>query len=453
MNRAFSVVWFCAAALSPTAVFSYCEELLLPDAIPEKYRALAPLYASPDTGWIFAQNQLRERFELDPKGLALLEAIAKAFTEQGTPLAIMMPPSRPVIAGQSVVDASIGGAVAYDAARAGASFSRMVDMVNRTGIIMPDLQAIVLNDERLRDTYYFRRDTHWTPVGAAASAIIVSRAVAQRHPDLFPDAGSVRPQMGADAQTLEERGSLSRVVTEICAVVPEAEQMPVPFYPASPGASLFGDEPERPRIALLGTSFSNGRQQDAYRVSDALAGAFQADVENYSVSGGGMIAPVEVFIEAGGLSANYVDLVIWEVPVTDTFGKHDAFRQVLGTLLLPKAIPIGSERPLDASGKTEWSTTEAADILIVNTPNGSPEGVAIELALTTGEIVSIALSRKGHLPPEWRLDRAATSLSDLLSSGIERISVSHDPAVAGDGASVQLMSAKATRTAMDAQGG
>ncbi len=453
MKRAIRTTLLCMAALSPSAAVAFCDALGSAETVPEKYRALAPIHASAETGWIFAQTQMQERFELDPKALSLLDDIARIFRDQGTMLAIMMPPSRPVIAGQATVDATSGGAVSYDAARAGASFSRMVDMVNRTGIIMPDLQAIVLNDDRLREAYYFKRDTHWTPVGAAASAIILSRAVAQRDPDAFPEAGSVRPEMGAGAETIEEPGSLTRVVAEICAVTPEAEVAPIPSYPAAPGASLFGDAPDRPRIALLGTSFSNGRQQDAYRVSDALAGAFQADVENYSVSGGGMIAPVEVFQKAGGVAASGADLVVWEVPVTDTFGDHDAFRQVLGTLLLPGATPAGPDVPLDDSGRQALEPVTAGDLLVVRTPRGTPDGLTFELTFASGETEAISLSRKGHFPAEWRLNQAAASLADLQSKEITGIAVLFDPAVVGEGASVQVMSAPGAASLDGAEGG
>ncbi|WP_412550274.1 alginate O-acetyltransferase AlgX-related protein [Shimia sp. MIT910701] len=45
-------------------------------------------------------------------------------------------------------------------------------------------------------------------------------------------------------------------------------------------------------LALLGSSFSNRYKRDHYRVADALARAFDADVENFSVSGGGPIGAI-----------------------------------------------------------------------------------------------------------------------------------------------------------------
>ena len=452
MKRALFTLCLCAAAATPFEAGAYCTEFRSIDELPKKYHRIAPLYASDQTGWIFASNQFEDSFALDSTGLALLGDIVQIFARHETPLAIMMPPSRPVIAGEAALEATSGGDLDFDIARASTSFSRMVDMVNRTGAIMPDLQAIVLNDARLRDAYYFKRDTHWTPVGAAASAIILSRAVAQRHPDLFPDAGSVRPSFGGDPEVLKEAGSLSDVAREVCGASPDPEFAKVPFYPSS-GASLFGDEPARQRIALLGTSFSNGRQRDVYRVAEATAGAFQADVENYSVSGGGMVAPVEVYMQAGGPDGTDTDLVIWEVPFNDAFGSHDGFRQVKGALLLPDATPVSAKQALDASGRVALPYQPTGDLLVVNTPHGTPDGVTVEVSFTDGREMSIVLRRRGHFPLDWRLEQAATSLSDLAPKDIVGVEVIYDADETGPGATVQLLSSEPSDNVLVSQGG
>jgi hypothetical protein len=452
MKRALFSLCLSVAAASPFAANAYCTEFRSIEALPAKYHRIAPLYGSDQTGWIFASNQFEDRFELDATALSLLGDIAGIFARHETPLAIMMPPSRPVIAGEPALEATSGGEIDFDIGRASASFSRMVDMVNRTGVIMPDLQAIVLNDARLRDAFYFKRDTHWTPVGAAASAIILSRAVAQRHPALFPDAGSVRPTFGDVAEILEEPGSLSKVAEEVCGSAPDPEFVKVPFYPSS-GGSLFGDAPARQRIALLGTSFSNAHQRDAYRVGEATAGAFQADVENYSVSGGGMIAPVEVFVLAGGLGGTDADLVIWEVPFNDAFGSHDGFRQVKGALLLPEATPVGAKQALDASGRVALPQAPIGDLLVVTTPHGTPDGITVELTFADGTETSTTLRRRGHFPADWRLEQAATSLSDLMSKDIVQILVVYDPDETGPSATVQFLSSGPADTDLVSQGG
>jgi hypothetical protein len=440
MRFAFAFLTACQLTAAPVMAESYCTEFLSPDSMPQRYQRLAPIYSSTETGWIFADNQFTVNYDIKPEAMSLLQDITQIFADNGLPFAVLMPPPRPLIAGTSVLTETAGAGLDFNPELAAASYSRMVQMVNRTGIIMPDLLSIVRDDPRLQSAYYFQRDTHWTPIGAAASAIIMSRAVAQRDANLFPDAGSVRPALDDGAETLEEIGSLSKVAKDVCGNNPAPELVRVPYFPSSADA-LFGDETAKPNIALLGTSYSNRRRRDFYRVADAIAGAFQANVDNYSVSGGGMISTVEVFAQHVGFKESAHDLVIWEIPYNEGFGSVSALRQILGALQLETAEPIGEKQDLDTSGHVSLPYLEAGNLLVLKTPNGVPESVSIELTFANGRTSTIRFKRKGHFPPEWQLSQAAISLANQPKGQIVGIAVVYDPETTGAGATVELASA------------
>jgi hypothetical protein len=116
-------------------------------------------------------------------------------------------------------------------------------------------------------------------------------------------------------------------------------------------------------------------------------------------------------------------------------------------------VPVGPDVPLDASGSVDIAPAAGGDLVVLNTPDGSPDGVQIEISFADGETTIVSFSRKGHFPADWRLERAATSLSDLQSKGIERLAVIFNPELVGHGASVQLMSANPSHSSTASSGG
>lgn len=318
------------AGTTPSFATPYCEKLLNPDEVPEKYASLAPVYSSQKTGWIFAQNQLRDQFQLKEKPKAIMAEIIAEFEARDIRLAILIAPPRPVVAGQGVLRKTMGEAAKdYDSAAALQSFQEMLTDLRQLGAVVPDLAALALSDPELRRRYYFRRDTHWTTVGAAQSAVALADEMTQSHPELVQADG---PAILGWQGSIEERGSLADLVRNSCERSMPVEIAKTPVLADNTAGSLLGDGPDGPAVALVGTSFSDRYKRDHYRVADAVAAALGRPVDNFSVSGGGLHRAMQGFLKSDALQTGEYDLVVWEFPYTQNFNSTKRLGAVLKAL-------------------------------------------------------------------------------------------------------------------------
>ncbi|MGR3762291.1 alginate O-acetyltransferase AlgX-related protein (plasmid) [Roseobacteraceae bacterium NS-SX3] len=342
----------CLAALAaPAAAGPYCPAMLDKSQLEGRYQRLAPIYNSRETGWIFASDQFGHRYELTETEYMLMAQIVQEFAARGARLAVVIPPPRPAVAGEAAVQKTSGGASEHDLAAQAAGFHAVIRQLRKAGAVAPDLLELALSEEQIRDSYYFRRDTHWTNAGAAHSALALAQALS---PDIPPayDAGRL-PAAGP----VEERGSLSEIVRKVCGTSPPPEQSQLYDFSAFADASagLLGTvSADRSGAVLLGTSFSNRYRRDLYQSAEAMSAALGRDVLNHSVSGGGLTGPMEAYILTGQLDANRPDLVIWEFPYTYTL-REPALRQLLGALRADPGARFTGTLPL-AKGKSGYST-------------------------------------------------------------------------------------------------
>ncbi len=406
-----SVTLFAAMAFATAAgAEPYCDALVTGDGLSAKHARSAPIYSNADSGWMFTKDQMRERYDMKSSAARLVAEIVAEFDKRGVPLAIMVPPPRPVVAGQAALDETMGND-RYDVAAAEASFAKLVEGLNAAGAIAPDLQALSLSDPDLRDAFYFKRDTHWTTVGAAHSAITLAQAVASTHPNLFPDAPKFSATNLIRNGEIEEKGSLARIARDGCGTSLGNEVSPTFDLTQAKEGGLLGDAPDRPRIALVGSSFSDRYKKDHYRVSDALARVFGADVDNYSVSGGGGIGAIESYVLSGELDHRAHDLVVWELPYTESFNSTSMLRQLLG------ALRYGTDAGAPADNG-QLSSLKAVELSISG--NGT-QRAKLKVSLNDGSQKMISVSRRGALPSEARGRSVFVSLEDLSRRGIADI--------------------------------
>ena len=313
---------------TPVAATPFCADMLNAGTLESRYQRLAPLYNSVDTGWIFASDQLDNRYVLSGGEQAVLAQLVEELAARGTQLALMIAPPRPVVAGQSVLDETVGTAGAHDIAAEAAAFEQMIAQIEASGAIAPNLQNVALADADTADAFFFHRDTHWTNFGAALSALALADA-------FVPEQGAAfAPDDLAVLDMVEEPGSLSAIAQATCGAQPTVEAAPLydysPYLPQSGG--LLGDvaADENP-IVLLGTSFSDRNRRDQYQTTQALSAAIGRPVDNRSVSGGGMTGPFETYLLTGAFAEERPSLLIWEFPYTYQLNEG-ALRQLLGAL-------------------------------------------------------------------------------------------------------------------------
>lgn len=426
------VAGFATALISASAAAQpYCDALLNADSLAKKYQRLAPIHSSQDTGWIFTSDHLNDAYAMKSSAQALFKQIVAEFEASGVHLAVLVAPPRPVIAGQSVVDATLGANASFDVATAAASFQQMIQQINAAGAIAPDL----LRTASTQGDYYFMRDTHWTNTGAAHSIDALARM-------LVTDPVALDPATLPIADTFAEPGSLSKIVDATCGRRGANEPTPVFDYASlRPAQDLLADTSSAPSIALLGTSFSNRYKRDQYQVADALATATGTNVENFSVSGGGAIGPIESYILSGALAAKAHDTVVWEFPYTQSMNSTSGLRQLLGALRVANATEGGANvLTLDAKGQTEIAVRADTqpNLVVINDLPTKTSKISVDVILANGSKKTIKLRRKSAFVDNPDLGSWAADLSGLSKHPIASIRLRFDRKAAGQQVSLRF---------------
>lgn len=450
MKRPFALLSASVFLLlaSPAFATPYCEQLLDRSKLEARYQRLAPIYSSVETGWIFPSDQLKSRYDMKPEAVAVMREIIAEFAALNLPLAIVIAPPRPVVAGQDILDAVMGPGGAYDVSRAAISFDGLIEGLQDLGAIAPNLLRVARQDQQLAGPFYFRRDTHWTTSGAVISAAELARHVMAQRPGLFPEATGFSINALPRSGEVKERGSLADIVRATCQQNPVYEFSPeFDFDTDTPGAAgLLGPSTAAgPRIALLGSSFSDRYKRDHYRFADALAAAFHAEVDNLSISGGGMIGAIESFVLLRMHRRQSYDLLLWELPYTNSFNVMSHLRQLLGALQSHSAVSAdGEAAPLGSTGSLTLdyaSGFPSADLLLVDAHAKKLLELNIRVTFASGKSEKFRLVRSRHIAKDRRSRFWPLSLSGIDVTQIVRIELEYDPRKIGTKASVRLMRA------------
>ncbi|MBO9401194.1 hypothetical protein [Shimia sp. R9_3] len=433
------------AALAATSICAttahaapLCSEFRSPDTMPKKYRKLAPVLSGSPTDWVITADQMDTTYLPDAQAAHLLSQIASEFEARGTRLAILMAPPRPLIAGQSTLETLAKAEIDFDAAAVSESFTQMIELLRASGVVAPNLLEHAISDETLREAFYYRHDTHWTPRGAAESAMALAHEVRAAGIDAFADTPPVQPDL-ASTQVFSERGSLADMAKAVCGVELPPVTQTIPAFPSAE-TDLLADTTGRPRILLAGSSFSNRYKKDAYRVADAISGTLQADVINHSVSGGGAIGAIEGVINAGLLKdEDPFDLVIWELPYTEGLRSPGVLRQLLGALQNDPAKLAAPVATLAPSGKTRIDVaSQQPAMMALHLPESTVQRIKIDLRFEDGTKQTQSMIRKKHVPAALRSDWWAFSLDGLSAQGLQSITLRYDGPAIGTGATAHF---------------
>lgn len=383
----------------------FCDTLLDANALPGSYARLAPIYSSSDTGWVFTNEMLTTHYAMKSQSERLMAEIVAEFTRRDVPLAIMIAPPRPLVAGQATVEATVGTA-GYDAAAARQSFDTLIAQLRDAGAIVPNLVDAAQMTQASGPEYYFQRDTHWTAYGAALSAQSLAAEISATRPDISAPA---LPEIALSDTIEQEKGSLAAIIRNVCEIEPATEPFALANFPARTG-DLLADTTDTPNVALLGTSFSNRYKTDFYRVGDALSWALDREVLNLSQSGTGMIGIIEGFVYSGGLE-HPLDLVVWETPYTESFNSTSNLRQLLGALQSKS-----TDKTIIAQGavgdRVEIGASQP-DYIEIHTGDIDPIEIRVRVVLTNDKTKTIKLRRRDRVPAEMRSQVLAASLTQF----------------------------------------
>lgn len=418
MKTLLTSIVFAVSLTLPAVAEPFCKALETVEELPKKYQKRGPFYSDAASGWIIGADQLKGNFEITHEVVQLWKLIAAEFEARGAQLVVLAAPPRPLFVPGDALHA-MGLGETFNRDDMAGAFGRYISALNEAGIVAPDLSELSLGDAA--SDFYFKRDTHWTPQGAALSAAHLKAAMG----------GTTPAETLADIAvtgTYVEKGSLSTVAEQACATRPSSETVPSPdFTKQGTAALLLSDADDGPRIALIGTSFSDRYQRDAYQVADALAHALDGSVENHAMTGGGLVGSMSAFIQSGALRNGAFQTVVWEAPYTAPLTQVSGLRQLLGELY---ALEKTQRRALQkVTVSDDWiSVSQAFDTnehvgVEINTPDHSTGTLAVELIAQSGKKTRIKLIKSNRISSAHQSENWRFSFAELGVVKIDRIKV------------------------------
>jgi alginate biosynthesis protein AlgX len=275
--------WFCAAAASPEAY---------EDAW------FYTLQEGPD-GWLLRHADLQSAAAPPAAALEGLMRLNRALGARGVTLLIAAQPPR----GIALPEGSVEG---YSPSRALRDYRAFKTALVEAGVLTADLGTVAAD----QPDFFFRRDHHWTPEGARASAAAVAALIRAT-----PTYTTLEPRTYTTERVTQETqvGSYGEAVGRACGQDPPAEtltryetRLQTPDDATS--ESLFAAAASPP-IALAGTSNS---ARDDLNFAGFLAQETGLEVLNVSAVGGGPETALDAFLRSETFAASPPPFLVWE---------------------------------------------------------------------------------------------------------------------------------------------
>mgnify|MGYP002619592340 CR=1 FL=1 len=321
-------------------------------------------FMAPGRGsWLFRSDvDLTTDFGMPAHMEPELARLISTFNRQGTEVAIVIQPTRGLMHRDKVrPDFAYG----FDYAEGVANLRHFLTQLRNAGAIVPDVMNLVENPPQ--EEYFFRRDTHWTPAGAKATAQLVAQEV-RRQPVY---AGLTKSTYRTEPSVIIPKdGAHNMAFSRLCGndfgyqyvqnfqTVPEVDEV----------SALFDDIPE-PEVTLVGTSNSAARDEDTkqYNFDGYLKEYLSVNLMNFSLQGGGQDGALMEFLLSPSYSPSTPPkLIIWELPANYKLASEVMYRQ-----LVPAAEGGCAARTTVLSGRAERSGYRENDRIEVLSNSGA----------------------------------------------------------------------------------
>ncbi len=352
-----------------------CEKAADPEAYDSSLLKSLKFLVQGEDGWIYrSTDDFTMDFNEDGE-YTDLKAFVGELATKGTRLLMVYPPTKALMYHKGIP------ASQFDFNKALASYKKKLKKLADLGIIVPDLSPLIGASDA--DTYYFKRDIHWTPEGARKTAKIVADTI--RKTGLIKEQKSFKV-VNAPAGLVMTYGGLGKGIKKLCGdrfIDQYVEGYTTSSSFEGGGDDLFADEPEA-QVVLLGTSFS---ALPKFNFNGFLQEDLKAPITNYAVSGGGDKGAWLTYLNHGDFVASPPKLIIWEFPAYYILDGSDLFAQ-LKPLLTPtiekKNLLVNNSVTLGES-QGPHNTLFFSDKML----HISPSKLAFDLQLSDPEINNI----------------------------------------------------------------
>ncbi|MDI9778777.1 alginate biosynthesis protein AlgX [Pseudomonas putida] len=277
--------------------------------------------------------------------------LMQAFERQGIHVAMAIQPTRGLMHRDKLFAEQLHG---FDYARASSNLSAYLGQLRQGGAVVAPMMQLV--QQPPKGEYFFRRDHHWTPSGAEATAKLMAEEI-RRQPFY---AGLTKKAYRTEPGVMVPKdGTMNLALSSICGnnygfqYVRGYQTIPV-----AAGADALFDEAPDPQVILVGDSNAAAREDESkqFNFDGYLKQYLNVDILNYALPGVGEDGSLLEYL----LSSDYKPkapprLIVWELPanyrldsplmyrqlVPAIQGGCSASREVLGAKLQRPALKVG----------------------------------------------------------------------------------------------------------------
>jgi SGNH hydrolase-like domain, acetyltransferase AlgX len=354
-----------------------------------------------------------------PQGVAeKLQELSRVLEAQGSHLITVPIPSATLFYPE-ILDHNDPLISSFDFSKTLISYQEAVKSNNNLGINTVDLSQAIMSLKGQPEEFFFKRDTHWTPSGARATATTITEFIKSKFADYAPEP---KTSYTLIPKTSDSTPGFGRWVTFMCKdiVVPPEPYTP---YSAEPDSSvgLLGDITQQ--VLVLGDSFGRMTERSDWGFDAFLAKALSLNVQNEATPAGGYIASPTRYFSMRDPNQAIPKYVVWAYfynsPQLYFF---DEIMPALTTCKNPQALAGETLPPLEKSNRYFLHLSDvdtSQDLTLKLTwPDGSNQEktfVRQKLRITTSNYFWNIPQRNGSFPisigaPEALMKKASVSI-------------------------------------------
>lgn len=267
-------------------------------------------------GWIFrTKTDFNENFKMNSALRMRFTRMNTEFQEQGIKLVISLLPTRGMLH-HDLIDYPD-----YDIEKAMTSYTDLAKGLRKLGI-----SVAAVSDFSSGQDYFYKKDHHWNSSGAKAMAQIIAAEVKK----LPAYTGMPKKKFKTEkTESIPHSETFTTFINKTCGRKDTFGKHPI-YKTYEVGGSeedLFGESSD-PDILLLGTSNSVNYASNA-NFDGFLREYIGADVENLSVSGGGVDTAMLDWLSSQKYKEHKPKILIWEIPVHQNFKGGPFYRQAI----------------------------------------------------------------------------------------------------------------------------
>jgi len=277
--------------------------------------------------WLFRTGKdLLMTFGPDDASLKLLKQLSDTLKQKGVQLMIVYVPTRGLLHNAHFAQTEVAQ---YQAAQALANYRHALERIRQQDILVADYSTLITVPQE--HDYYFKRDHHWSPYGARATAALVAdyiktqpiyqdlpkKVFINRHEGVYGREGTLQLAWKNLCDQQFHKQFVDKYVNDL------GEQ-----DSGSAEDALFSDEAE-PAVTLVGTSFSADLK---FNFVGFLREYMGVDIVNEAIEGDGFEGSILQLLNNPQFLKAPPKLLIWELPAYYQLDERPFYRQAMPLL-------------------------------------------------------------------------------------------------------------------------